>query len=96
MKTLFSLATLAVLTLASCKKEYTCECKTTINEPGYSFMGSTYPPETTTSSSSRSIRDKQDKAKTNCEEGSRVTSSASPYASMGQDSTTTTIACAIK
>ena len=96
MKTIFSLAILATLTLASCKKDYTCECTTTVTEPSFTYMGVTYQGETNTGSSTRTIKDKEKDAKSSCEKGNASTSTPSAYASWGQGPTTTKVDCTIK
>ena len=66
MKRFFALATVSValISLSSCKKDYTCECTTTIGGTVYGT------PVTTT------INDKKDEAKTACENGSSSTTFA--------------------
>lgn len=56
MKKVLFLGAFAVLGLASCKKDYTCECTSTT-------MG-------ITTTSSTTIKAKKDDAKTTCEKGS--------------------------
>lgn len=97
MKTIFSLAILGSLALTSCKKDYTCSCVATVHRPSFSYGGMEVQEESTTSSNTtRTIKDKKDDAKTSCESGNGTSSVASPWAQYGAQPTTTTVACAIK
>lgn len=60
-KSIFVLAGVAMLALASCKKDYTCECTTSV--PGF-----------TTESVSVVINDTKKKATAECEKGSGTVS----------------------
>jgi hypothetical protein len=59
MKKLVLIAAIAGLAVASCKKEYTCECKTTSSDPDMFTMN--------TSGTTGKVRKKDAKAK--CNEG---------------------------
>nr|WP_294858997.1 hypothetical protein [uncultured Fluviicola sp.] len=97
MKTIFALALLGTLTLASCKKDYTCSCSVSVHQPAFDYGGMEVQPESTSSTSSSStIKDKKDDAKTKCESANGTTSTASQWAAYGAEPTTTTTACAIK
>ena len=63
MKKFIAIAALGVLTLASCKKEYTCECTTT-------GLGLTVSAETV-------IKDTKKKAEDTCTAGSTTNGGAS-------------------
>ncbi len=95
MKTIFSLAILATLALTSCKKDYTCTCTTTVHRPAFVYAGMEVQEESTTTmpSSSTTIKDKKDEAKTKCESSNGTTSVPSSWAQYGAKPTTTTVAC---
>ena len=60
MKKILLLAAVACMTMTSCKKDYTCECTATSGQTG----------NTQSASTSVTIHDKKDAAKTTCENGS--------------------------
>lgn len=98
MKTFFSLAIPAafLLALTSCNKDYTCECTSTVTEPGVTYQGFTHPGSSSTSTSTRTIKDKEGSAKSECEKGTDSTYTDSQYASLGQGQTSTIVTCSIK
>ena len=92
MKIYLYILTLSLTTLASCKKDYNCQCTTTSVEPAYS-NGSTVntPGNTTISNSTSFIRDTKKKATASCEGNSQTYTYTSPYSSYGQGNTVVTI-----
>lgn len=98
MKKLLFVGALATLTLASCKKDYTCQCTVTTTTPEYSTAGFVVQQgsTTTTAATPVTINDKEANAKTECEKGSKTMSTPSPYASVGAEPTTIKTVCAIK
>lgn len=97
MKIYLYILTLSLTALASCKKDYTCQCTTTSVEPAYS-NGSTVntPGNTTISNSTNFVRDTKKKATASCEGNSQTYTYTSPYSSYGQGNTVTTIDCQLK
>ena len=87
MKKMLMIAAIAGLAMTSCKKDYTCECKTTSNWPGYSGG---------TSSGSTGKMKKKD-AEDKCNTGDGTTSSSYIDPSTGQvESYNITTACELK
>jgi len=85
-----------LLALASCKKKYTCECTTTKHYDSYVQNGVMYDyliPEVTTST--RTIKDKKDAAKSACESGNKVSYEPGPQEQNGQGPTEITTVCTI-
>lgn len=97
MKKIFFIATVAILGLTSCKKDYTCECTTTITQPEFQYGGTVVQPASTqTASASATITDKKKDAEAKCEEGTKTTSTPSAYAQLGAQPTTASTKCSIK
>ena len=94
MKIYLYILTLSLTTLASCKKDYNCQCTTTSVEPAYS-NGSTVntPGNTTISNSTSFIRDTKKKATASCEGNSQSYAYPSPCSSYGQGHTGVPIDC---
>lgn len=97
MKKLLFVGALATLTLASCKKDYTCQCTVTTHQPGFEYAGFTANESTsTTEATPFIINDKEAEAKSECEKGNKTSYMDSPYSSLGQEDTSIKTVCAIK
>ena len=67
MKKLLLVAAVAAFTMTSCKKDYTCECTTSVSILGV----------TTSATASTTIKDTKKKAKETCEKGTVSNSAGS-------------------
>lgn len=66
-KNIFYLAAISVIALSSCKKEYQCDCETTMEQQSYDENGNPMgAPSTTNSTSSTTIEAKKDDAESKC------------------------------
>jgi hypothetical protein len=72
MKKILLLTAVVMLSMASCKKEYTCECTATVSGTGI--------PTTTTSASS-TIKDTKSKATDACEAGNKSAATSGAFTS---------------
>lgn len=96
MKKTLLVAGVALLGLASCKKDYTCSCTSTVTVPEFQYQGFVVQTgSTTTSSASTIINDKKSDAETNCTAQNATTSVPSSYAQQGAQPTTTSVTCNI-
>ncbi|MFA7274086.1 MAG: hypothetical protein WC044_09460 [Crocinitomicaceae bacterium] len=97
MKKTLLIGTFALLAMTSCKKDYTCECTTTVTQPAFVFGGIQIQSASTTKSTvSTTIKDKKDAAASKCASGTGTISTPSQYASAGATPTTAATVCAIK
>jgi hypothetical protein len=97
MKKTLAIAFLAVISLASCKKDHNCVCTVTTTTPEFSYLGSVVQQASTTTTSGTSIiNDTKANAETTCTAGSASTSIASQYASLGAGATTVVTTCSIQ
>jgi hypothetical protein len=81
-----------VLTIGSCKKQYTCECNTT-STTKYSYLGiSTTTGPTTTTTSKQTAKLRRNDAKAVCEQDNGTTTAN--LSGIGE--TTITAACLLK
>lgn len=97
MKNYLSILVISLTALASCKKDYACECTTTDVEPAYSNGGSVNTAgNTTVYNNTTFIRDTKKKATTTCENGSSTSTYSSPYSSYGQPNTVRTTDCQLQ
>lgn len=96
MKKTLLIVGVSLIGLASCKKDYTCACTTTVTVPEFEVDGSILQGgSTTTTSGSTVLNGKKDEVKAKCESGSTSTSTPSVYASQGVGPTTTEVSCKI-
>lgn len=58
-KSIIVILAITCISLVSCKKEYTCDCTTTVNIPGFG---------TTSSNSSTTFKDSKKNAESGCDE----------------------------
>ncbi len=83
--------------LASCKKDYTCECTTTVTTPAYTVAGVTLQEASSTSTvATMTITDKKDAATDKCEAGTKSFSTDSGLSQFGGEPTVTKVVCGIK
>lgn len=97
MRNYLPIIILSLTTLASCKKDYICQCTTTDVEPAFSNGSSVNAPgNTTIYTSTTFVKDTKKNATTICEGNSQINTFTSPYSSYGQGNTIRTIDCQLK
>lgn len=91
-----SLLIVSMIFLASCKKNYTCECTQIVTVPAFSNNGQIIQQQITTSSFTNTFKSKKDEASSTCKKGESIKSYPSTYSTQGQGNTVETISCALK
>lgn len=82
---------LSLVLFSACKKEYQCECESVIVQQMYDENGDPIgDPQTTESSSSQTIKDKESNAREECESQSGTAEQSSSYQGMTTEQTVTT------
>lgn len=91
-----SVLTLSLVALSACKKEYQCKCETVIEQQMYDENGDPMgDPQTTESTSTQTIKEKESTAREECEEKSGTAKQTSSYQGMSTEQTITT-SCELK
>ncbi len=73
----------AMLFIVACKKDYDCECVTTITSPAYTLNNQVYPEEVTTETYTVSLRTEKKNAEAECNKEESTISILSPLAAVG-------------